>query len=107
MPQKTLPIALVLAFLSANRTFSADAPLTQNAALQYWEAFAYMPSPRGSGDRLTKDEQKRLDEWETAPLDETTASAIKKYSRTLQYLHRGAAMPNCAWASQIDSGQGD
>ncbi len=102
MPIKLLPLAFALGLIQAERAFSADKPLAQNAALQYWEAIAYLPAPKGSGDRLTQEEQKRVDEWETAPLDEITRSALKKYSYTLQYMHRGAAMPNCAWASQIN-----
>ena len=74
----------------------------QNAALQYWQAFAVLPAPKGLGDKLTEEEQQRIDEWETAPLDETTESAIKKHATTLVYLHRGAILTNCVWASQSD-----
>ncbi len=79
----------------------AAGPPTPNAALQYWQAFAALPGPKGLS-QLTADEQNRVDEWETAPLDETTRTALKKHADALAYLHRGAAIPDCLWGSQFD-----
>jgi hypothetical protein len=81
---------------------TAKAEPTPNAALHYWQAFAALPGPAGLGDKLTEEEQKCLDEWETAPLDKTTEAALKKYSATFTYLHRGSTISNCVWASQFD-----
>jgi len=79
----------------------AAEPPKPNAALQYWQAFAAVPGPKGSG-QLTEDERNRLAEWETAPLDETTRTALMKHADALAYLHRGAAVPYCLWGSQLD-----
>ncbi|QJX00961.1 hypothetical protein [Frigoriglobus tundricola] len=94
-------VALAVVCLSVPAADAADHP-TPNAALLYWHAFAAMPGPKGSGDKLTEDEQKRVDEWETAPLDEATGRALKKHADALAYLHRGAAIAYCLWGSQLD-----
>jgi hypothetical protein len=60
-----------------------------------------IPGPKRL-DQLTDDEQKRVEEWETAPLDEVAASAIKKHADAFTYFRRGASIPHCLWASQHD-----
>lgn len=98
------PVAFTLLFAVPAGVAGAAAPdpPAPNAALHYWQAFAVLPAPKGLGDKLTGDEQKRIDEWETAPLDETTESALKKYATSLVYLHRGSGISACVWASEAD-----
>jgi hypothetical protein len=101
MQRAAFALAIFAISVSSANSDAAEAP-TPNAALYYWQAFAALPSPSGSGDKLTEDERNRIDEWETAPLDKTTEAALKKHADSLVYLHRGAAISNCVWASQFD-----
>jgi hypothetical protein len=74
---------------------AADDPLGENAALQYWQTLAMLPR-----DTEIPDEQsKRLEEWATCPFDDTTDAVLKRYENALIYLHRGAVMTRCVWAS--------
>ena len=61
-----------------------------------------MPGFNSPRDKLPDDEQRRIDEWESAPIDDTTRSAVKKHAHALVQLHRGAALPNCAWSVDND-----
>lgn len=92
--------AVACTLLAATGVRAAD-PLAQNAALHYWQAVGLMPSPRGL-DRLTEDEQKRIDAPQTAPIDDVTRSAVKKHTHALIQFHRGAELPNCAWSINND-----
>lgn len=74
----------------------------RNAALHYWQAFAALPGPKSGGAPLSKEQQQRLDEWETAPLDETAVAALKSCAAALVQLHRGAAIGPCVWGSHFD-----
>lgn len=100
MPANRLVVAAVVVLIAAGGARAAD-PLAQNAALHYWQATALMPGPRGL-DKLTDDEQTRIDAPQTAPIDDTTRSAVKKHTRALIQFHRGAELPNCAWSIDND-----
>jgi hypothetical protein len=100
MPAVRLVVAAVCVLLASAGARAAD-PLAQNAALHYWQAVALMPGDR-SLDKLTEDEQTRIDEPQTAPIDDVTRSAVKKHTRALVQLHRGAELPNCAWSINND-----
>ena len=90
----------VLMIASATGT-AADPP--RNAALYYWQAFGTMPHFGGLGDHISTKQKRVQEEWETAPLDEVTEAALKDYSASFAYLHRGAACPDCVWASAYDT----
>jgi hypothetical protein len=92
--------AAACALVAAAGARAAD-PLGQNAALHYWQAFALMPGV-STLDTLADDEKKRVDEWEKAPIDDTTRSAVKKHARALIQFHRGAALSRCAWSIDND-----
>jgi hypothetical protein len=100
MPANRFVVAAVCVGLAAAGARAAD-PLAQNAALHYWQASALMPGV-SSLDTLTAGEQKRIDEWGTAPIDDTTRSAVKKHTRALVQFHRGAELPRCAWSIDND-----
>jgi hypothetical protein len=95
--------AFVVVFLVAEQgTGAPPPPDSRNAALHYWQAFAALPGGKTGGAALSKGQQERLDEWETAPLDETAAAALKPCAAALVQLHRGAAIGSCVWGSQFD-----
>jgi hypothetical protein len=92
-------LALVWAvFFSPPSVRAADDPLGDNAALQYWQAFAAMPQEH----KLSEQEKKILENIQTAPLDETADAVLHKYENALEYLRRGAAMKSCSWGLAVD-----
>jgi hypothetical protein len=68
-----------------------------NAAVQYWQAIALMPS-------LDKDQEKLLGEWDKAPLDAAALKLIDASRNSLMYLHRGAKLKHCDWGLDYDDG---
>jgi hypothetical protein len=73
-------------------------PLAENAALQYWQAFAQMQS-------FDKDQQKLLEEWNTARSDDPAVQKLLTAGQSsLLYLHRGAQLRHCDWG--LDYGDG-
>jgi len=72
--------------------------LAANAALQYWQAFAQLPT-------LDKDQEKILSEWNAVSLDDPAVQKLIAASQSsLMYLHRGAALSRCDWG--LDYGDG-
>lgn len=100
MPATRWVVAVGCVLFAAAGARAADPP-ARNAALHYWQAFALMPGA-GTADRLTDDERNRVEEWETAPIDDVTRSAVKKHADALIQLHRGAELPKCAWSIDSD-----
>src|SRR5262245_26129890 len=88
--------AVVVLFVSTSR--AADVPLAENAALHYWQAIAALPDR----EKYPDEQKKRFDEWMTCPLDDAARAVVKSHSTTLLQLHRGAALPNCAWGLNND-----
>src|SRR4051794_1018902 len=72
-------------------------PASGNAALKYWTAFGLLP-------KLDKDQEKLLDDVATAPLDDTARKLADVAGPSLLYLHRGAAIPQCDWALNMEDG---
>jgi hypothetical protein len=68
-----------------------------NAALSYWQAFAFLPA-------LDKDQEKLLEGWNKAPLDAAAQGLIGKYRMSRAYLHRGAKAPRCDWGEAYQDG---
>ena len=86
--------ALILMTASVTRgqpvqTYSA---LGQNAALQYWPAFNFLPHNQADLDKLA--------DWRKLPLDDKPQMLIG----SLRYLHAGAQIKQCDWG--IDMSQG-
>jgi hypothetical protein len=81
---------LVLPWATARADGPADSGA--NAALQYWQAFAVMPT-------FTDAEQNKLTaEYLTMPLDAHARQIVDKSEYALRCMHRGAALPRCSWA---------
>jgi hypothetical protein len=68
-----------------------------NAALNYWQAFAFLPA-------LDKGQEKLLEGWNKVPLDAAARELIGKYRMSRAYLHRGAKSPRCDWGEAYEDG---
>jgi hypothetical protein len=68
-----------------------------NAALQYWQAFALLPT-------LDKDQEKLLQELNKVPLNAAALKLIDRSRLSRVYLHRGAQLPRCDWGLDYTQG---
>jgi hypothetical protein len=96
----TLAILLALAWpaLAIGQGQPGKTELSENAALQYWQAFNQMQT-------LDKDQQKILEEWSTVSPDDPAVKKLLDASHSsLLYLHRAARMPRCDWGLDYDDG---
>jgi len=72
-------------------------PVSENAALQYWQAFATMPT-------LDADQQKLLENWAAAPLDATATKLLDESQTSLRFLHRATQLRECDWGLDYRDG---
>jgi hypothetical protein len=75
----------------------AGPDLGANAALSYWQAFAFLPA-------LDKGQEKLLEAWNKVPLDAAAMKLIDGYRMSRAYLHRGAKAPRCDWDEAYQDG---
>jgi hypothetical protein len=66
--------------------------LPQNAALQYWQAFNFLPHDQAELDKLV--------DWRKLPLEDKSDSQ----SNSLRYLHAGAQIKQCDWGIDLSQG---
>jgi hypothetical protein len=84
---------------------AADSPdqksdLAANAALQYWHAFAQLPT-------LDKDTEPLTTQWSTARLDNPAVAKLIANSRaTVMFLNRAAKLNRCDWGLDYNDGVG-
>lgn len=84
-----LPVGAALA--------GANAKPGANAALQYWRAFATMPT-------IAESEQRQLiADFPTMPLDAQARERVSRAEYALQLMHQGAALRGCDWAVDWDA----
>jgi hypothetical protein len=80
------------------QTPPGSSELAANAAVQYWQAFAQMPT-------LDKDQEKILAEWNTVSLDDPAVQKLLAASHSsVMYLQRGAKLPRCDWGLDYNDG---
>jgi hypothetical protein len=83
---------------SAAATPDQKSDLAANAALQYWQAFAQMPT-------LDKEQEKLLGDWSNVSLDDENVKKLVDSSRaSIKYLHRAAEEPRCDWGLDYNDG---
>ncbi len=70
---------------------------TGNAAVQYWQAFALLPT-------LDKDEEKKVEDWNKVPLDAAVRKMTAACEASLMYLHRAAKLDRCDWGLDYNDG---
>jgi hypothetical protein len=68
-----------------------------NAALHYWQAFAFLPA-------LDKGQEKLLEEWNKAPFDANARKLLDAYKMGRVLFHRGAKTPRCDWGEDYEDG---
>jgi hypothetical protein len=96
----TLIFALFVLFPSAAKSQGADpkSDLATNAALQYWQAFAQLPT-------LDKEQEKLLADWNTVSLDDPAVQKLLATSQnSMTYLRRAAKLPRCDWGLDYNDG---
>jgi hypothetical protein len=72
-------------------------PVSDNAALQYWQAFAMLPA-------IQSEQEKLLEKWAEAPLDDSTNKLLDQSHASLMFLHRGAKLRRCDWGLDYRDG---
>src|SRR5262245_11210690 len=92
-----LSLTVLAPFPATAQAADARPDLGANAAMKYWQAFAQLPA-------LDKDEEKRLEQGNKAPLDATARKLIEKSRNSRVYLHRGAKLPRCDWSLHYEDG---
>jgi hypothetical protein len=84
----------VLAVDVPDITFPA---VSNNAALQYWHAFAVLPP-------LDAEQEKLLDNRATVPLDDAVLKLLDQSQTSLMFLGRGAKFRRCDWGLDYRDG---
>src|SRR3954465_10409155 len=74
-------------------------PVPDNAALQYWQAFAFLPS----GDAK---QEKLLENWDNTPIDPSVQKLLEQSHASLMFLNRGAKLQHCDWGVDYHDGFG-
>ena len=92
-----LLVGLACSLPSTARSADDQSDLAANAAVQYWQAIALMPV-------LDKDQQKILDQWNSAPLDDAAMKLIDSSQTSMLYLRRGAKLQRCDWGLDHNDG---
>ncbi|HVK19313.1 MAG TPA: hypothetical protein VM533_20430 [Fimbriiglobus sp.] len=77
---------------------AADVPPHKNAAMQYWLAFELAPR----WNTLPKEDRELFDNWDTVPLTKDRVERLKLWQTALKYVHRGAALTDCVWPSDVN-----
>lgn len=98
--KRALILALAMSPLLSPSLPAQNDLLAENAALQYWQAFAVMP------EKLSKEEDDLVYGLDDAPslTSETAKSLIRRSEQALRYLHRGAKVRKCHWGFTQDDG---
>ena len=96
-PATLATFLLSLALLPAAPAAAQGPAPGANAALDYWQAFAFLPA-------LDQAQEKVLEGWDKVPLDATARELVGRYRMSRPYLLRGAKAPRCDWG--LDYGEG-
>src|SRR5215212_180508 len=102
-PNQRTMLALVLlsvtglGAMAKNQTKSELPPVSDNAALQYWQAFAMLPA-------LDAKQEKLLENWSEAPLDGAVSKLLDQSHPSLMFLHRAAKLKRCDWGFDYRDG---
>jgi hypothetical protein len=76
----------------------AKSDLAANAALQYWQAFAQLPT-------LDKEQEKILGEWNTVSTKDPAVEKLVQASHASRmFLLRAAKLPRCDWGLEYSDG---
>jgi len=81
-------------FILSSTSAGADDAPRRNAALNYWQAFAFMPSLSREVDNTS------TIQGIVRPVDQKLVQVIRQSESALQLFHRGAKLSHCDW--QLD-----
>jgi hypothetical protein len=100
--QRSISKALVALAMLAGTGASGQSsfelpPLSDNAALQYWQAVATLPA-------LDATQEKMLENWATTPLGLSTSKLLDQCQTSLTYMRRAATMRECDWGLDYKEG---
>lgn len=95
----TIVLLLLVGLAATAKTQTAMElpPVSDNAALQYWQAFAMLPA-------LDAKQEKLLESWAEAPLDAAARKLLDQSHASLMFLHRGAKLQRCDWGIDYRDG---
>jgi hypothetical protein len=94
----TIGLLLILPTIAGAQATLERSELGQNAALQYWQAFAQMPV-------LDAEQEKILDERDTVSMDDPAVEKLVSGSHmSLVYLRRAAKLQQCDWGLAYEDG---
>src|SRR5215210_9007930 len=102
-PNQRTMLALVLLSLAGllvaakTQTALELPPVSDNAALQYWQAFAMLPA-------LDAKQEKLLENWSEAPMDDAARKFLDQSHASLMFLRRGAKLQRCDWGIDYRDG---
>jgi hypothetical protein len=91
-----LPLVVVAVAAQAPRSLELP-PVSDNAALQYWQAFAMLPA-------LDANQEKMLEMPLDGPLNDAAVKLVDQSHASLLYLHRGAKLRKCDWGLDYRDG---
>src|SRR5438552_8961802 len=86
---------VIVCALVLNHFAHADSKPDDNAALQYWRAFATMPT-------LDDYSRPKIDTWDTVAVSDSLRTLLKTYANSIHLAHLGAAKPRCDWGISMD-----
>jgi hypothetical protein len=104
--QRLAPRLILIGLASAATLLAADVhaqstfelpPMSDNAALQYWQASATMPA-------LDAKQEKLLENWAETPLGVATSKLLDQSQTSLKFLRRAARLQNCDWGLDYSEG---
>src|SRR5206468_2686345 len=91
-------MAVVICTLVFAEFAGADAPADKpddNAALQYWSAFAVMPT-------LDDYSRPKIETWDTVAVNESLRTLLATYANSFHLVHLGAAKSRCDWGISME-----
>lgn len=95
-------VGAAVVVLSSPAVGQPPPPAAKNAALQYLVAFQL--TPRFDKSHPEHAVSKRvLDGWKTIPFTKDVIAHMDYYQTALDFLHRGAAVEECVWPSQVNA----
>jgi hypothetical protein len=89
-------MTLVVATARAQERFALPR-LSDNAALQYYQAFVTIPA-------MSAEQEKLLEQWDTAQLGVATSKLLDQCQTSFMFLHRAGQRPDCDWGLDYDEG---
>jgi hypothetical protein len=87
----------VLAVAASAQPADEMPKVSDNAALQYWQAFGMLPA-------LDAEQEKLLEDWDTVPLDDAAVKLLEQSRTSVMYLRRGAKLQRCDWGLDYNDG---